>query len=48
VTIPAAVCRSLCKHPIYPRWGGQRIDRLLPERLEDGNAEMRTRGLAAS
>jgi hypothetical protein len=33
--------RSLCKNQIYPRWGGQRIDRLLPEQLEDGYAEMR-------
>jgi integrase len=40
--------RSLCKHQIYPRWGGQRIDRLLPEQLEDGYADMRARGLAAS
>jgi integrase len=40
--------RSLCKHQIYPRWGGQRIDRLPPEQLEDGYAEMRARGLAAS
>ena len=40
--------RSLCKNQIYPRWGGQRIDRLLPEQLEDGYADMRARGLAAS
>src|ERR1700722_19479047 len=40
--------RSLCQNQIYPRWGGQRIDRLLPEQLEDGYAEMRARGLAAS
>ncbi|MGB6454853.1 MAG: tyrosine-type recombinase/integrase [Streptosporangiaceae bacterium] len=40
--------RSLCKNQIYPRWGGQRIGRLLPEQLEDGYAEMRARGLAAS
>ncbi len=40
--------RSLCMNQIYPRWGGQRIDRLLPEQLEDGYADMRTRGLAAS
>ena len=30
--------RSLCVNQIYPRWGGQRIDRLLPEQLEDGYA----------
>jgi integrase len=40
--------RSLCKHQIYPRWGGQRIDRLLPEQLEDGYAQMRAAGLAPS
>jgi integrase len=40
--------RSLCTHQIYRRWGRQRIDRLLPEQLEDGYAEMRARGLAAS
>jgi integrase len=40
--------RSLCKHQIYPRWGGQRIDRLLPEQLEDGYADMLAKGLAQS
>jgi integrase len=40
--------RSLCKHQIYPRWGGQRIDRLLPEQLEDGYGDMLANGLAAS
>ncbi len=40
--------RSLCKHQIYPRWGGQRIDRLLPEQLEDGYANMLASGLAGS
>lgn len=40
--------RSLCNHQIYPRWGGQRIDRLLPEQLEDGYWSMRSGGLAAS
>jgi integrase len=40
--------RSLCKHQIYPRWGGQRIDRLLPEQLEDGYGNMLASGLAAS
>ena len=40
--------RSLCEHQIFPRWGGQRIDRLLPEYLEDGYAEMLAEDLAAS
>jgi integrase len=40
--------RSLCQHQIYPRWGNQRIDRLLPEQLEDGYANMLASGLAAS
>jgi integrase len=40
--------RSLCEHQIFPRWGGQRIDRLLPEYIEDGYAEMLAAGLAAS
>jgi integrase len=40
--------RSLCEHQIFPRWGGQRIDRLLPEYLEDGYAQMLAGGLAAS
>lgn len=40
--------RSLCVHQIYPRWGGQRIDRLLPEQIEDGYAEMLASGLAPS
>jgi integrase len=40
--------RSLYTNQIYPRWGGQQIDRLLPEQLEDGYADMRARGLAAS
>jgi integrase len=40
--------RSLCEHQIVPRWGGQRIDRLLPEYLEDGYAEMLAEGLAVS
>jgi hypothetical protein len=33
---------------IYPRWSGQRIDRLLPEQLEDGYANMVASGLARS
>jgi integrase len=39
---------SLCRNEIFPRWGGQKIDRLLPEHVEDGYAEMLGRGLAAS
>jgi site-specific recombinase XerC len=39
--------RSLCEHQIFPRWGGQRIDRMLPEYLEDGYAEMLAAGLSA-
>jgi hypothetical protein len=39
--------RSLCEHQVYPRWGGQRIDRLLPEYIEDGYAEMLAGGLTA-
>jgi integrase len=40
--------RSLCEHHVYPRWGGQRIDRMLPEYLEDGYGEMLAAGLAAA
>ena len=40
--------RSLCEHQIFPRWGAQRIDRVLPEYLEDGYAEMLAAGLSAS
>ena len=36
-----------CEHQIFPRWGGQKIDRLLPEWIEDGYAEMLAAGLAA-
>lgn len=39
---------SKCRNDIFPRWGGQRIDRLLPEQVEDGLAEMMTAGHAAS
>ena len=39
---------SLCEHQIFPRWGGQRIDRLLPEYIEDGYAEMLAGELSAS
>jgi integrase len=43
------VCyRSLCEYQIFPRWGGQRIDRLLPEHIEDGYAEMLRAKLSAS
>lgn len=38
--------RSLCEHQIFPRWGGQRIDRLLPEHLEDGYRETLDAGLS--
>jgi len=38
--------RSLCEFQIFPRWGGQKIDRLLPEWIEDGYADMLTAGLA--
>jgi integrase len=40
--------RSKCRNDIFPRWGGQRIDRLLPEHIEDGYAEMIKAGHAAS
>jgi integrase len=33
--------RSLLRNHVYPRWGGQRADRLLTEQIEDGLAEMR-------
>jgi integrase len=39
---------SLCREHIYPLWGGQRIDRMLPEYLEDGYAEMLAEGLTAA
>jgi integrase len=38
--------RSLCEHEIFPRWGGQRADRLLPEHVEDGLADMLRKGKA--
>jgi integrase len=40
--------RSLCENQIFPRWGGQRVDRMLPEYIEDGYAEMLAENLAAS
>ena len=39
---------SKCRNDIFPRWGGQRIDRLLPEHVEDGLAEMLAANHAAS
>jgi integrase len=39
--------RSLCEHQVFPRWGGQRIDRMLPEYIEDGYADMLATGLSA-
>jgi len=39
---------SKCRNDIFPRWGGQKIDRLLPEQIEDGYAEMIAAGHAAS
>lgn len=39
---------SKCRNDIFPRWAGQRIDRMLPEYLEDGYAEMLAAGHAAS
>lgn len=38
--------RSLCEHQVFPRWGGQRIDRMLPEYIEDGYADMLAAGLS--
>jgi integrase len=38
--------RSLCNAQIYPRFGAQRADRLLPEHVEDGLAAMLREGLA--
>lgn len=39
---------SKCRNDIFPRWGGQRIDRLLPEHIEEGIAEMLAEGHAKS
>lgn len=39
---------SKCRNDIFPRWGGQKIDRLLPEHIEDGLAEMMAAGHAGS
>lgn len=35
--------RSKCKNDIYPRWGGQRVDRLRRDQIEDGLGEMLAR-----
>lgn len=40
--------KSKCRNDIFPRWGGTRIDRLLPEYLEEGYAEMLDEGHAPS
>jgi integrase len=37
---------SKCRNDIFPRWGGQRIDRLTPEHIEDGLAAMLAAGHA--
>lgn len=37
---------SKCRNDIFPRWGGQRIDRLTPEHIEDGLAAMLAAGSA--
>jgi integrase len=39
---------SKCRNDIFPRWGGCRIDRLQPEWLEEGYAEMLSDGHAPS
>lgn len=39
---------SKCRNDIFPRWGGQRIDRLRPDQIEDGYAEMLAAGHAPS
>src|SRR6266571_1803601 len=39
---------SKCCNDIFPRWDGQKIDRLLPEQIEDGYAEMLAAGHAPS
>ena len=38
---------SKCRNNIFPRWGGQRIDRLTPEHIEDGLAAMLAGGARA-
>jgi len=39
---------SKCRNDIFPLWGGQRIDRLTPEHIEDGMASMLAAGHAPS
>jgi integrase len=39
---------SKCRNDIFPRWGGQRIDRLQPEQIEDDYADMLAAGHAPS
>ena len=39
---------SKCRNDIFPRWGGQRVDRLRPEHIEDGLAAMLAEGHAPS
>jgi integrase len=38
---------SLCREHVFPLWGGQKTDRLLPEHIEDGYAAMLGAGLSA-
>jgi integrase len=40
--------RSKCRNDIFPRWGGQRIDRLRPDQVVDGLGEMIAAGHAPS
>jgi integrase len=40
--------KSKCRNDIFPRWGGLKIDKLLPEWIEDGYAEMLAAGHARS
>ena len=37
---------SKCRNDIFPLWGAQRADRLLPEQIQDGMAVMRKQGHA--
>jgi len=37
---------SRCRNDIFPRWGGQRVDRLRPDHIEDGLADMLAAGAA--
>ncbi len=40
--------RSKCKNDIFPLWGGQRIDRLRPDHIEDGLKALTDKGHAPS